>query len=106
MQSNCNKFPQMKRSPSENIDFGRWSVITGWGSDCTFGVCVHLRCESNKINCNGIILGGVMAGKIKAGRIYVITIKSKLLQEFPYELVYLFHPQHIKKLALNPSAHS
>lgn len=38
-----------------------------------------------------------MAGKIKADRIYVITIKSKLLQEFPYELVELFHPQHIKK---------
>lgn len=47
-----------------------------------------------------------MAGKISADRVYVITIKSKLLQEFPYELVYLFHPQHIKKLALNPSARS
>ena len=60
-------------------------------------VYVRLRCESNEINCNDIILGGAMAGKIKADRIYVITIKSKLLQEFPYELVELFHPQHIKK---------
>lgn len=81
-------------------------MITGRGRDCILCVCVHLRCESNKINCNDIILEGVMAGKISADRVYVITIKSKLLQEFPYELVYLFHPQHIKKLALNPSARS
>lgn len=60
-------------------------------------ICVHLFRGSNEINCNDIILGGVMAGKINADRIYVIAIKSKLLQEFPHELVYLFHPRRIKK---------
>lgn len=57
---------------------------------------VHLRFESDKINRNNIILTSVIAGKIKADRIYVITIKSRLLLEFPYELVYLFHLHHIK----------
>lgn len=67
------------------------------GSECSVLYCLS---GADGIKPNKITpLWSLMAGKINTVWIYLMTIKSKLLREFPRELVYPFPSTAHKKLA-------